>query len=328
MSKGVKRVLGVVAAIAVPFAAPAIAGALGASTALAGTGFGAFLGTAGGSALTGAALGGLASAATGGDPLTGALMGGIGGFAGGGGFQNLFGQQPLVAGQRAVGGGLFGGPGMTAGTPLYQQGFSGAGLLPPGATTAATGAGGLSGFFQNVSQGFLANPAGMAQLAMTVFGRPPQELTEIEKQRLEELKQMAATDRELFEQRVMEARALLQKARQEAPKPEQAYGATKIAAERQLQEATRGLDPEAALREKRKAKIRAAQTGATAAAAEEERGRKTQTSLVQAGLNVLPTAAPEGEAGLMLPTYEALQQRKNQYRSDLARATGDLFGGI
>lgn len=327
MSKGVKRVLGAVAAVAIPFAAPAIAGALGASSALAGTATGAFLGTAGGSALTGAVLGGASSALTGGDPLAGALMGGIGGFAGGGGLRNMFGGA-VPAGQQAVGGGLFGGPGMTAGTPLYQQGFSGAGLLPPGATTATTGAGGLSGFFQNVSQGFLANPAGMAQLAMTVFGRAPQELTDIEKQRLEELKALAATDRELFEQRVQEARGLLQKARQEAPKPEQAYGAEKIAAERQLAEATRGLDPEAALREKRKAKIRAAQVGATAAAAEETRGRGEQTRLTQAGLNVLPTAAPEGYAGLALPTYEALQERRNQYRSDLARATGDLFGGI
>jgi len=314
MSKGVKRVLGVVAAIAVPFAAPALASAIGVSSTL-------------GPAAVGAGLGAAASAIGGGDPLTGALLGGFGTFAAGGGLRNMFGGA-VPAGQQTVGGGLFGGPGMTAGTPLYQQGISGAGLLPPGTTTAATGAGGLSGFFQNVQQGFLANPAGMAQLAMTVFGRAPQELTGIEKKRLEELKEMAATDRELFEQRVQEARALLQKAQQEAPKPEQAYGAVKIAAERQLQEATRGLDPEAALREKRKAKIRAAQTGATAAAAEETRGRGEQTRLTQAGLNVLPTAAPEGEAGLALPTYEALQKRKSEDRSDLARATGDLFGGI
>lgn len=316
MSKGVKRVLGAVAAIAVPFLAPAVAGAIGVSSTL-------------GTAAVGAGLGAATSAVAGGDPLAGALTGGFGTFAAGGGLGRMFGGGTLP-GQQTVGGGLFGGQGMTAGVPLYQQGVSGVGLLPPTATTAGTGvtAGGLGGFFQNVRQGILANPAGVAQLAMTVFGRPPQELTEIERQRLEELKGMAATDQELFEQRVTEARALLQRAQQEAPKPEQAYAATKIASERQLAEATRGLDTEAALREKRKEKIRSTMAGATAAAAEETRGRGEQTRLTQAGLSALPTSAPEGYAGLALPTYEALNQRRNQYRADLARASGDLFGGI
>lgn len=346
MSKGVKKVLGVVAAIAIPFAAPAIAGAIAGSSALAGTGFGAFMAGAGGSALTGAALGGATAALTGGDPLRGALTGGIGGFAGGGGFEGLFGGAGTLPGQSSVGGGLAG-PGMTTGTPLYQQaGYTAGGassLLPPAATSTAAaanaagagfleagaaGMGGVDGFLQKVGQGALNNPAGMAQLALTVFGRPPQELTAAEQAALEDFKVMAENDRQLFETRVREANSLLQQAQQQAPNPEQAFAETKIATERRLAEGTRGMGADEAAYERRRAGIRSAQTGATAAAAEEARGRGVQASLTQAGLSALPTSAPQGAAGLALPTFNALQQRKDQYYRDLAGATGDLFGNI
>lgn len=324
MSKGAKKVLGVVAAVAIPFAAPAIAGALAGSAALAGTGFGAFLGTAGGSALTGAVLGGAASALTGGNPLVGAAMGGLGGFAGGGGFQNMFGGPATST--NAVSGPL-----ASSIRPMPRP--AGLGAAAPAATGVATGAaagagGGLGGFFSKVGQGLLANPAGVAQLALTVFGRPPQDLTAAEQAQLEELKGLAESNRELFETRVREANSLLQQAQQQAPNPEQAFAETKIATERQLAEGTRGMGADQAAYERRRAGIRSAQTGATAAAAEEARGRQAQSQLTQAGLGALPTSTPRGYAGLALPTFNALQQRKDQYYRDLAGATGDLFGGI
>ena len=333
MSKGVKKVLGVVAAIAIPFVAPGIAATLGVSTTL-------------GTAAVGAGLGAATSALTGGDPLLGAMTGGLGTFAAGGGFQNMFGgSQPLVAGQQAVGGGLAG-PGMTTGTPLYQQaGYAAGGaqsLLPPaagagaaasGAASAASGAasaasGGLSEFFSQVTQGLLNNPAGVTQLAMTVFGRPPQQLTEAEQAQLEELEQMAVDDRELFEQRVRAANEMIQMAAQNAPNPQQAFAETKIATERQLAEQTRGLEAGEAALAQRRAAIRGTQTGATAAAAEEERGRRTQAGLLQQGYNMLPTSAPQGAAGMSMPIWQSLQDRRDQYYRDLARASGDLFGGI
>ena len=74
MSKAVKTIVGVAAAVAIPFVAPAIAASIGLSTAV---------GATAGSALVGAGLGAASSAVTGGDVARGALMGGIGGGVGG-----------------------------------------------------------------------------------------------------------------------------------------------------------------------------------------------------------------------------------------------------
>ena len=80
--KGLKQWLGVIVAIAIPFVAPMISGAIASSGFLGATATG-FFSTVGGSALVGAGLGGLGAAVTGGDPLRGALMGGLGGYLGG-----------------------------------------------------------------------------------------------------------------------------------------------------------------------------------------------------------------------------------------------------
>jgi hypothetical protein len=168
----------------------------------------------------------------------------------------------------------------------------------------------------------------VAQLAMTVFGRPPQDLTSAELANLEELKGLAETNRELFEQRVRGANEMIQMAAQQAPNPQQAFAETKIGTERQLAEQTRGLGAGQAALAQRRSAIRSSQAGATAAAAEEERGRRSQSSLLQQGYSMLPASAPRGYAGLALPTYEALQGRRDAYTRDLATAAGDLFGGI
>lgn len=322
MSRGVRRVLAVTAAVIVPAIAPAVAGYIGVSSTI-------------GTALVGAGLGAASSAATGGNPLLGAALGGFGTYAAGGGFDNLFrgaragvnaaptaagagtagATHAGVAGARAAGAGVAG---------ATHAGVAGAGV----AGAAGAGAAGLSGFFQQVGQGVLNSPAGMAALALTVFGAPPQELTSQELAQLEELKGMAATNRELFEQRVRQANQMIQMAGQQAPNPEQAFAETKIAAERQLGEQTRGLSaPEAATAQRRSA-IRSTQAGATAAAAEEARGRGVQSQLMQTGYNMLPQQAPQGYAGLSMPIYQSLQDRRDQYIRDLARGTGDMFGSI
>lgn len=336
MSKGVKKILGVVAAIAIPFAAPAIAGALGASSALAGTATGAFLGTAGGSALTGAVLGGAASAATGGDPLTGALLGGLGGFSGAGGFKGLFGG-PAATSTNAVSGPMTASLRPVARTAGLSGVAPAATSVAPGAVSAGTGtavtstatsAGGLGGFFRQVGQGLLNNPAGMAQLAMAVYGAPPNTLTPAELDNLEDLKRLAETNRELFEQQVRGANEMIQMAAQRAPDPQQAFAENKIAYERQLAEQTRGLGADEVALAQRRAAIRSTQAGATAAAAEEARGNRVQSGLLSQGYGMLPASAPQGAAGLALPMYNALQERKYAYDRDLATAVGDLFGGI
>jgi hypothetical protein len=85
MSKSVKMIIGVVAAVAIPFAAPALAAMVSASTAFGGAlaAGASALGTTATSGLIGAGLGAASAAATGGDIGKGALFGGLGGGLGG-----------------------------------------------------------------------------------------------------------------------------------------------------------------------------------------------------------------------------------------------------
>jgi hypothetical protein len=91
MGKSAKRVVAVVAAVAIPFVAPKIVGAIAASSAVKGTALGAALGTTAGSAIggavVGAGLGAVSGSITGQDvgrsALLGAIGGGIGGFGAG-----------------------------------------------------------------------------------------------------------------------------------------------------------------------------------------------------------------------------------------------------
>lgn len=119
MSKSVKKIIGVVAAIAIPFAAPAIAGAILGSAA------GVFATTAT-SAAVGAALGAGTAAVTGGDVGRGALFGGIGG--GVGGFTAARAAQAAKAAQAAQAPGTAGG---TLG--------AGGGAFVPGGTPPTVG---------------------------------------------------------------------------------------------------------------------------------------------------------------------------------------------
>lgn len=145
MSKSVKKVVGIVAAVAIPFAAPAIAGAIGLSGAI-----GATLG----SAVTGAVLGGVSSQLTGGDWRRGALLGGLSGGIGGY-------MQGTPASASAP---------VTEAVPSYiAPGEAGAaGLAEAGAVgeTVATGAGGFAGAaapaesFVGATTGVPATPGG------------------------------------------------------------------------------------------------------------------------------------------------------------------------
>ena len=71
MGRSAKKVIAIVAAVAIPYVAPQIAGTLFASSTLS---------AATATTITGAALGATAAAATGGDPLMGAIVGGVGSY--------------------------------------------------------------------------------------------------------------------------------------------------------------------------------------------------------------------------------------------------------
>jgi hypothetical protein len=288
------------------FAAPALVTALGAS--------GSAFATAAITTAVSALGGGLGSVLAGGEFGQGALIGGTAGLISSA--APLLGASTTAAGEAAA-------------TAAGTQAPATAGLTTAGevATTQITQEVAKKGLLDTAIAS-LSDPAALTQLAITVFGAPPQSLTAQEEALLAELQQTAATNEQLFETKVAEAESLMQMAEQQAPRPEQAYAQTKIAAERQLAEQTRGMGGEEAAFAQRRSGIRSAQAGATATAAEEARGRQTQTQLMQAGLAALPGAAPEGYAGLALPTYESLQERQYSFYDDLAETAGDIFGSI
>lgn len=113
MSKGLKSVLAVAAAIAIPYAAPALFTALATS---AGVGTLSTFATVAGSALTGSVLGAASSKLLGGNVKQGALFGAIGG-----------------------GAGAYFGLGNTATGPAYNTGTVGSTFTPSGAATMGGG---------------------------------------------------------------------------------------------------------------------------------------------------------------------------------------------
>jgi hypothetical protein len=117
MSKSLKKVVGIAASLIVPYASPIIASAIGLSGAIGGVL---------GSAVTGAALGGVSSAALGGDWKKGALFGGIGG--GIGGYMNPAGGSELF--------------GISGNDALNRFGAASAGGAANGGATAGLSTGG------------------------------------------------------------------------------------------------------------------------------------------------------------------------------------------
>ena len=377
MSKGVKMVLGVVAAIAIPFIAAPIAAAIGFSGVL-------------GSTLVGAALGAGASAVTGGNPLLGAAMGGFGGFMGGGGFdmvkdafgnitnavgiggEGVAGAAPIsgvegVAGVTTPAVGSVFTPGSVdpltgiAYSPMAEAastGIASAGSSPtsnpfasaqtgqvpvPGvrptefgaspitvwggadgtnavASTAAPAASSSGSFLSSLGDKLLSNPGSLAQLGMTMFNKAPQELTAAEKAAVDDTARLAGENKALFEQRVSQAEALMNRKNN----PEQAYAQTGMLVQRRLEEAQRGKPEANAAAAERRAQIEGARMGTLAASEAEKQSLANE----QAGLAALPTTAPTGAAGLSLPIYAALDKRREAYNRDLANSVGGLFGSL
>jgi len=154
MSRGLRTVLGVVASVAIPFAAPAIAG-MGFMGGIAGA-----IGSTATSTLVGAGLGAANAALTGGDVAQGALFGGIGGGVGG------YAQAGNAArtGIEAAGGAYNGSKAALAAssaptvngvgvTSLGSAGLQGKAGLSSAVTGATTGASNAAGGFSNITAG-------------------------------------------------------------------------------------------------------------------------------------------------------------------------------
>jgi hypothetical protein len=161
----------------------------------------------------------------------------------------------------------------------------------------------------------VASPAGIAgvgQLAMTMFNKPPEGLTAQERSYLDETAALAGTNRDMFEQRVQAARRLLQSGQ---ANPEQAYAQANIGVQRRFREA--GLREEGDVR---RGQIEGARLGTLAAA--NEQGRASQATV--AGLAAMPGAAPMGPVALGLPVYRESERRRREYDRDISSGFGTL----
>jgi hypothetical protein len=296
--RGIKKVVGAVAMIAAPFIAAPIAGMIGISGTI-------------GTALTGAAIGGLGAAAAGVNPLVGAALGGLGGFgaaraaAGGGGGGGLF-------------GGLFGraAPAATA-LQAAPSVVTGLGAAAPAAAAGGAAAGG----------GLLAglNLGNIAPLAMAMFGKAPQNLTPEELAAIERNKETAATERGVFNQRLDAARSLIQ---QGEANPERAFAEAQMSAQRGLRdtERTAAMTGRAGLQdaERRRAAIEGARIGTAAVTGEQSRAAQTTA----AGLSALPTNVPTTGEELNMAIYRDLYKRRSDFGRDLSGAFGQMYGNL
>ena len=324
VKKNWKVIVGVTAAVAIPFAAPMIGAALAGSAFLASVApsVAGFLGTAAGSALIGSGLGAAAAGITGQNPLLGAALGGIGGFAGAGGLSGLFG---------GIGGGGAATPALGAAgatTPTIGAGGAvtgGQGILALGGTAGSTAAAsGLSGTLSSLATKLATNPqsiGALGQLAMTMFNKDMNELTKEERAQLEEVASQAATNRALFEQKVMEANRLINMG---TPNPEQAYANARYAANTQLQEAQRGMPAGLQEAAARKAAIAGTEAGLLNVA----RDYAQAADIRQAGVQMLPTGAPTGYNQLAMDTYADREARRQKYAEQQNKALGNLFGSL
>lgn len=302
--KGIKKVAGIAAMIAAPFVAAPIAGAIGISGTI-------------GTALTGAAIGGLGASAAGVDPRLGMAVGGLGSLAVGMGAPAAAG----AGGTAASGslGSLFSGaaPGSTAsilGTTGAAAAPAAAGLT---AAAAPAAAGGLLGTGVTLGQ--------LAPLAFALYGRAPQDLTEVEKQNLIANAETAATERGVFNQRLDAARSVIQ---QGQANPEQAYATAQLGVQRGLREADRvaGVSDRAGLQEanRRRAAIEGTRLGTAAVTGENVRAAQTTA----AGLQMLPTNVPTTASELNKTVYEDLYKRRSDFGRDLAGAAGQMYGNL
>ena len=365
MAKIVKAVVAIAVAVAIPFVAPAIAGAIGASTAVASvaTSLGASaisataaatIGTTIASAGVGAVLGAVNAKVTGGDVKTGAILGGLGG--GIGGYTTQVATNATNAGLNTSSGAsgttatstqLNAAPGATnaalntasqTGLAVTGTAVDGGVTLANGATVTAAGTLVQPTITQAVTTGLtttltqLTNPDTLLRITTLALAADPditglsageQELVALRKA---ELQQMATENRALFEAQVANAEALMQAADQQAANPEGAYAETKIRTERQLEEETRGQSADRAAATRRAGLIDSTVTGTIAAASEQERGDAAQMRYRTAANSALPDAAPQGYAGLAMPMYNDLAERRRQAQNDLVYGVGRTLG--
>ena len=309
MSKGVKTVIGIAAAVAIPFAAPAIAGLIGLSGAV-------------GSALVGAGLGGAAGYATTGTAkgaLMGAGLGGLGGFVGGGGVSGLFGGGTAAPAAGAA-------PASTAGLATPASWAAGTTVTPAGGITSALGAAAPAAAGGGFSLSNIPIDK-VAQLALTMFNKPSTDLSAQEKAQLQKLDQIRGMSEAEYN-RALES--YMQMRGQGVPNPERAFAEAEQRIQRTVgaqtrEAAARGVGTEQRAALGRAGAIEAARLGTLASVKEQERAQGAQVAAaqMQPKAQTYGLATPEAAAAAL--ERRNVQDERNWY-GQMAQAAGGLFG--
>ena len=327
-----KKLFRGVAAIAIPYVAPAIGSSLNALT-----GLSAFT-TGAGQIATGAGLGALTAGATGGDWRTGALIGGAGTAAQRAG---LF-ERPEAA-VRSMFGGAAGAPGTAAGVADIPERMYGAagGLAGGGGTTGAGGA-----FLPAVQQipstiaARFSNPEMLADMtlraagmlagsALAGSGLSPEEERLLAEQTAE-LRQLQQTNQQLFQQRLQQAQDLAGEAKyfdptyfglQSARRTQTAMGRQAAAGIRSMATRPGGASPERIAAERRRAGLDIARATGTAFDTGFGQGVQGQMQARRAGISAMPTEAPSS-----MGTYSQLAQQYSNAANRQRQAQADIAG--
>jgi hypothetical protein len=352
MSKTLKIIVSVAAMIAIPYAAPFIAGAIGVSGTIA-------------TIAIGAGLGAGVSAATGGDPLVGAITGGIGAGAGplfgaakaAGTAGTAAGTAGTAAGTAGAAGSTFAG-GANAATNLGNLGTIGSSLataapsaVPSAAgigagiggisaalpAAASAGGGGLSGalsslgatagkivsnpVFQSVAPKLVGGLAASGGVANTLTGI---QMAELEKAR--------AQNENLYNTRLSESVGLLNQAKQLDPNyfGRQAAQAAITKGGIQTAESTRGLTGERLSAERRRGRLDTSRSAGSAFQQGYGTGLESQLKVRQAGLASLPSAFPSSgaEANQVALLSKQSEEAKRKQSEDIAKLFGSVIGGF
>jgi len=321
-----KKLFRGVAAIAIPYVAPAIGSSLNALT-----GLSAFT-TGAGQIATGAGLGALTAGATGGDWRTGALIGGAGTAAQRAG---LF-ERPEAA-VRSMFSGTGGAPSTAAGVSdiphIPERTYGAAGGLAGGGST--TGAGGavlpairqipstIAARFSNPEMlaDMTLRAAGMlAGSALAGSGLSPEEERLLAEQTAE-LRQLQQSNQQLFQQRLQQAQDLAGEAKyfdptyfglQSARRTQTAMGRQAAAGMRSL--AAGGASPERIAAERRRAGLDIARATGTAFDTGFGQGVQGQMQARRAGIDAMPTEAPSsmGAYSQLAQQYTSAAERQRQ----------------
>lgn len=358
MSKSLKKIVGIAAALIVPYAAPIISGAIGLSGAIGGVL---------GSAVTGAALGGASTAALGGDWKKGALFGGLGGGIGGylnpTGASTMFGVQgdPTAGAFGSAGAGGAGAP--TAGLSTGGNVAAGGVATTPSATTAPAAAptdwsGGMavdtattpppglgqralstlknaSGALTNrvTDPKFLADitlKAGMMAagqaLAGNMAGMSPEEQQLLTAQ-AEDMQLMRAQNKDLYDLRMAQAQKMLNEAEQFDPiqMGKQAARQEQVRSGIATTEGLRGIRDEGKRQaESRRYALGASKNVGTAFEQGQQTGVAGRYQARQAGLAALPSPTSLTSYNELANAYGNQYERQRQAQEDI----GGFFGGL